>query len=763
MAEKGLGMQTVLRSGTSATFPFSFAETSDGHLLLANGIDPMLKWNGQSNVAETAGVVAPVNPITLGGVGPGPIVGKFVAYVRFIDDHNNPSNLSPVSNIMDTGSDGFIDDISYNATNGIVTVTSPSHGLVGTQAVQIQGVQGLPIADGPFNVTVVDGDNFTVSGLTITSGLYEGGGSWRTGASQIIYQNVQVPSEAGTVRRQILRNLSGNLLSLYVDIDTTDLSSSTFTSTKTDSDLVRSIGIPMFYGKDNIPYANRYGLPPNHKSVLVNHKGRVYAAVDAVYSDGHVEPLNDSTLLQGVATDWRKTFIGRMVYVDGALFPATIVDVDETNQVITMDAPLQGNLKKFAKYKVRPAPCEKQLVYFSESALVDAWPIYNAISLPEDNDEITGLHSDGQYLHIFKSNHLYRLTFQGDPSDGAIYLEGRRGSINNRTWIYSDETIYAMDVIGIYKFDGQRFHNLSMPIQNLFQDDGTSIIAIDWNADKSLWHAAHDPARDTIRWFVNIIGQDSLQSAICYNYRTDRFWLEAYQSSISASSNATIGCRRSLVGTDARRILCLSQGVYDGIDGTGTVRGRVSFADQVSLTDSTASFEATEGAPVAIVEGTGSGQVRTIATVTQTQLEVLQPWDTIPDTTSIYQIGGIPWIWRSGWFRFGQHEESVSRDVEIAWRPTSMPTTLNIRLFFDHNVNPRVWALSDSKDGIRTVAGDPKIRVDLMTSRGWARQRMGGHAGHYAYGDTYESVEMSGVQGGSPVIISQLILNDIEG
>ncbi len=49
-----------------------------------------------------------------------------------------------------------------------------------------------------------------------------------------------------------------------------------------------------------------------------------------------------------------------------------------------------------------------------------------------------------------------------------------------------------------------------------------------------------------------------------------------------------------------------------------------------------------DGAYVEIIAGTGAGQVRRIVSNTSTKLRLDRAWDVTPDTTSQYQIGGIP-------------------------------------------------------------------------------------------------------------------------
>lgn len=764
--ESGLGVQALLRSGVSKDYPFSFAETPSGLLLLANGIDPMLKWDGLAQAASAAGVKPPGSAMELGGTGLGYITGKIVAYQRFIDADGNASDLSDVSNLMDAGRDGLIQDVDFHPTTGLARVRSVGHGLTGAQVLAIDGVQavdGIALVNGRWSITVVDEDTFTIDNLTVTSGFYAQGGVWTMGVETILYGAVPVPTEEKVVRRQILRNLSGTAESLYVDVDTTDLISTVFMSRATDPILAAGVALPLTHGEDDLPLASRNGVPPSHKKVIASHKGRIYATADAEYSDGHAEVVFNGTQVQGVGTAWRGTFIGRLIYFQGATSPYGITDVDEAGQVITIDRPFFDAPKPFTAYTIKPEPGERRLVYYSEAGLAESWPAYNALAIPETNDEIVGLLSLGQYLYIVERRHVHRLTFQGDPQDGYTFLSATRGAISNRTYAVADNTVYFLDEIGIHKFDGANSESISQPIQTLFQSYGIEEIEVDWTADQSLWHAAHDPIADTIRWFVNMVGHEGLFHAICYNYRTDRWWIEEYTTDITASTNTTMGARRSLVGTDARRILCLGNGTYDGVDDSGTLRGSVETADSVTITDSLASFKAVEGAPITIVEGTGRDQTRVVARATATSIEVVNPWAVIPDSTSTYQIGGIPWRWRSGWFRYLDHEEEMPRDVEIVFKPTDVATTLDFKLYYDHYAEPRTWVRDIEQDGVTTKNGDSRITVELGTSRGWAIQRLGDHAGVNAMGDHFVSVEMSGVQAGSPVRVSQVVLNDVEG
>lgn len=762
--DQNSGLATVLSAGVSGDFPMSFAETPAGLLMIANGVDPMIRWDGLSATADSAGVQPPATGIALGGQGVGTITGVRMAYCRFLDAAGNPSNLSPVSNPVNMGRDALIDLISYDQY-GRVTVQSAAHGLTTSDQVVIQGVRGLPGVNGTWTVLPTDADHFLIAGLAVTSGQYAGGGSWTWGVAQVVYQRVPTPVESKVVRRQILRNLDGNADVFYVDIDTTDLASSLFISTRTDEDLSAQEPVPLA-DEDDLPYANRHGVPPSHKAVVASHLGRIFAATDVTVTAGHVQPVFGSATVVGVGTDWKANFAGRLLYVSGATKSYEIAAVDPIAQVITLTATYADATARFAPYAIRSAPAERKLVYYSEPALPDSWPPWDALPVPEDSDDITGLMVKGSFLYVLERRHIYRLTSQGDPAEGNLFLSVMRGALNNRVVVQVEDNAYMLDEVGVHAFDGgQKSTPISQPIQTIFQQDSVSGgMQIDWTADQTLWHAAHDPVRDTIRWFVAMVGAEPLTTAICYDYRQERWWIEAYPSPITSSATGTVGYRRSLAGTDGRRVLVLSEGTLDCVDGDVSYRGTATAADATSLTDTAASFPANlEGAPVSIVSGTGRGQQRIICDNTADSLSIVEPWDEggVPDATSVYQVGGVPWRWRSGWMQFVADEQENVRDVEIVFQPLAGPATLDLQLFYDHAATPRDWAWTDTRDGVTVWDGQPYLQMDLDSPQGFVFQRLQGHSEEYAFGDRFLSVMLSGVQAGELVRVYQVNVSGV--
>src|SRR5215831_13561065 len=135
----------------------NYAQTPEGLLYVADGFNPLQRWDGLQAALVPVGVYAPATAPTIAASGSGTATGTYYAYVRFLNDRGSWSDLSPISNAV-------------------------------------------------------------------------------TAANQVInYTAVPVPTQANVVRRQILRNTAGQTDTFYVDVDTTNLVATSFTSSLSDA------------------------------------------------------------------------------------------------------------------------------------------------------------------------------------------------------------------------------------------------------------------------------------------------------------------------------------------------------------------------------------------------------------------------------------------------------------------------------------------------------------------------------------------------
>jgi hypothetical protein len=685
-------------------------------------------------------------------------MGKFAAFQRFLDARGNPSNLSPPGVLITVGRDGWIAGVT-TTTAGLVAVTSPGHGLSPGDVVLISGVPEVPI-DGDRTVGTVTADTFTLSDAVATSGTHHGGGTWAIGASSLTY-HASPPTDPKVARRQILRNLDGDFGTFYVDVDTTDLTATTFTSSRTDLDLSTREPIPLA-DEDGFPLASNHGLPPSHKLAICAHQGRIFAAGEVAVTEGHAVVSLGSNVVNGIGTAWVPSLAGRLFTHTEAGQSFEIASVTSATS-LTLNRPYDGPSSVFAPYAIRPAPAERRLVYYSEPNRPESWPSWNAFAVPESNDEIVGLVALKSSLFIVERRAIHRLTFKADPArDGMVFPKSGRGCVNHRCIAVADGVAYMLDESGIHAFDGDASEHLSDPVRAMFQSDPSSELRIDWSADRGLWHAVLDQVRGVIRWFVALEGGTPNADAIAFSYRSGRWWVERYTEPVTASCVGAVGHRRALAGTTARRVIVLGEGRLDALaDGLGVTSGVVeSAADGAHLVLSGGGLPPDlGGVPVCVVTGSAAGQSSVICDSTSSTLEVVEPFNPPPAPGDIIQVGGIPFQWRSGWFRYAPDESENPRDIELVFQPTTTAQTLSTLVYLDHSPTPMPWSRSREMDGTSITADSSRLVARLDSPRGHLIHRITGHSDPYASGDRYVSVELAGVQGQALVRVFQITLS----
>jgi hypothetical protein len=756
------GPQIVLFSGISGEFPLCFVEASNGTVLAANGIDPMLRWDGFSLYAERAGVDPPSSPIVATGHGAGLLTGRRWAIQRFIDRHGNISNPGPVSDPFQLGVSGVITGVSVDSS-GVVTCFSKDHGLATNDTITIGGLVGIPVS-GVFGITLVDQDYFIVRGVVVSPGMVlMSPGWWVKGSAQVNY-TVPAPADPKIARRQVLRTLDGNASVFYVDIDTDDVSGTDFVSTLDDQVLSAQEALPQVFD-DQMPAARRFGVPPSHKSVVVYHIGRVFAAVDQPYSKGSIEVKTGSSVVHGIGVRWPASFAGRQLIVEGGSRPYVISEARD-GEYLFLGEPYADATSPFALYLIRPSDIERRLVYNSEPNSPEAWPAWNAFSVPEHSDELTGLVVLNTFLYLVEQRHISSFTFKADPGrDGFIFLKSHRGCVNNRCMVTVEDVVYMLDEAGIHRFNGENSEHVSAKIHNLFNDPNYPY-RVDWAADRTLWHACADPVNEVIYWFIDFQGQEALTHAICYDYRRDRFWLESYAESVTASTSATLGHRRVLAGTTARRIIVLDEGVLDGVGADlGTAAKAILGSTPTSLEidpGSTPFPENLSGVPLVITSGPAKGQRSVISTSSDFAVEVVDQFPVQPGPGDIFQVGGIPWKWRGTFLPYVDETVDNPRDVSVIFKPTENPGSFDLRVYFDYQESPQTWGNTRSVDGVSYATGSPDITVDTKQVRGYAIQHIAGRRDRYARTNYFVQTELQGVQAIDPTRIYEVILAGAE-
>ena len=739
---------------------------------------------------------------------PAGIVGRYFAYVRYLDGQGRPSALSPISAVLPLAADDYAYGFKYtnvpvpadaavvrrqilrNAaespdvfyvdvdTTDLVATTFTSDKL---DAELIAGTPVDPSVDAPTVGLVGDysayvrfvnerGSYSDLSPLSNVLSLAESDYAYG-----VTYSSVPVPTEDNVVKRQIVRNTSGQANTYYVDVETTDLVATTFSSDKTDSEL--SAGEPVaLFADDGSVLANTRGVPPSYKTAMAHHSGRMFMAVDRVVSSelkgGGVIVANGSTAVAGVNTDWTTSMAGRFFWVKGATRSYEIASVDQAAQTLVLTEAYADPSDAFGVYAIRPAPAERRLVYYTQPGEPESWPAFNALELQEDGDELTGLMAKDSFVYFIEAKHIYRFTFQNDPAvDGYVYLGVNRGCVNNRCWVLVDGLAYMLDYSGVHAFDGsEEAKSVSDPIQTLFYDS-SGASRIYWPAS-DLFHAANYPDERIVRWFVALSGEYAPRHALCFSYDSNSWWIEEYDRPVASSATGTFRYRRRVfLGSDGDTCLLSNEGRLDGLDAAaGPTRGRVTSASLYRLDDTSASWpDGLAGRSVTIVSGRGVGQRRRIVSTSGASLLLRDPWNVLPDETSVYQLGGIGWEWKSGWLRFVEDEEDVARRVEVLYQPTRpgpVPAVLRLRTYKDFDEQAVVWektTKATAGEGFSASKGSADLVADMSQKIGFVQQRMGGHKEFNMTGSRYIGFGLSGVSGEDEQAIHHVAVDGARG
>lgn len=758
----------------------SFSESNDGNVFFARGDQSVKRWDGLISDFVNAGVPAPsaglsmseesvyTDDLQTGGVKQifANIAGTYFAYLRFLDSRGRVSNLSPVAGRLSMSGiqAGYVDGISYiygsrARSYGLIltgrgepnwryiVITSSSHSLETGEHVHFSGFAspggGAFLGNTKYRVYVLNANQFVVfntlhpfddvNSSPVSQGFHQVGagvGLWAQPGNGIKYSDVEIPTDSRVVRRQILRNKDGNVNTFYVDIDDTELTETEFTTLKSDPELGEEVPLRAVDGTDlNIA---RHSEPPSFKRVIVDHFSRTFAAVNLNYKVGSANVEKDSTDVIGNGTCWTAEMEGRLFFAGGAK-SYTVSSVDAGNQQLVLSEEYEGSTDRTSVYSISPEEDEKLSIHFSETLLPESWNRYKVIRLTSDpsSGAMTGLMPMGPRLFILFENRISSLNYMSDPSlDGQVSFATSRGCLNQRCYIKDGNSAYLMDQSGVYAFDGSQTVSISDQIQSVF--DGTDKYSVDWSRSE-YFHATHQPREKVIRWFVCLGGSGYPKHALAFNYLVNRWWIEEYVEPISSSVVGSVSNKRTaILCGSAGRVFIPTHSPVDGMaTGASPVRGSVSSSTSVTITDSSKTFtDGMVGAPVCISEGTGSGQQRVVVSVGEHHLEVNRPFSILPDSTSVYQVGGFKWEYSTPMMRLAsQPNEKAIRSFAMKFEPNSEESTLIVRKYVDFQEAPDSMHYSrsfDEGDGVKTESSSPDILFDMTRSTGVLQQNFDG-------------------------------------
>ncbi len=140
--------------------------------------------------------------------------------------------------------------------------------------------------------------------------------------------------------------------------------------------------------------------------------------------------------------------------------------------------------------------------------------------------------------------------------------------------------------------------------------------------------------------------------------------------------------------------------------------------------------EQLEGTPIAIIEGTGKGQMSYVAddyTSGHTYLDLNPdyPFDPAPDSSSRFMLGAIRCTYQSGRMELPVTRDvlgkapqpGTQREVIIDYEPTSEDLLLNVQLTYDHETSPVTFPQPHEDGAVEIHAGTDEVVVSMERTR----------------------------------------------
>lgn len=590
----------------------------------------------------------------------------------------------------------------------------------------------------------------------IPSNLSPVSGSLAITSKDIDWSGIPVSTDTRTVARQLFRNTAGQTSVYYLVTTITDNVTTTYSGDNVSDATLATYESLRLLAPDGSIFANRF-TPPPAKAVVAFHGRNTFWAVDPVYDKGHIAVTNGTNVVTGYGTNFTSSMVGRKLYVVGEDDVYTITQVNSATAIVILEN-YAGTTDRFAYYAIKAEKTERGRIYFSYPEEPESVPELSNSVVPqagEDEDEPVGLMSFNSMLYVLMERSIYRWTFQINPDvDGALYLNGTRGCVNNRCWCRVDGMAFIMDRQGVYVFTGGSPDPISADIQDYFRPGG-----INWSHSKWFSAAAY-PGKETVKFFVCLDGSVRPRHALCYNYRRGGWWVEEYPWMIGASGQARVNDQiRMLVGGEHENIwLTEEDATLDGPTLGGVLRASVESATPMSVTSSTLAFDAddVETAAVAIVSGRGKHQRRRIlsADVTTGRLEIDRPWLVTPDTTSVLQIAGINWIWQSSTFELIPDVDT--REYQVSFSTTEIDCSFDIRTYLNNETDPVLQSVSLAaggypSPGVSTEKDSPDVNVITNKRQGYGYAvgyewwRLSANMDQRGPTDRYLSMEIAGI------------------
>ena len=450
----------------------------------------------------------------------------------------------------------------------------------------------------------------------------------------------------------------------------------TYTSNISDEQLYkRSSGKHMLWNTQVPAPAHTYNLA---------FRNRLWTAGGPTFETGTVSLTNGGHFAVGLDRDisglaptvWNRSVENMLFQVDGEtdvyqveryIYPDDDT-TGSTHERLYLTTPYKGSTASKKFYRIWP---EGGKVQFSEEGNVWRFDAGSYFMVDGGKGEpVTGIGSAGNAVLAFTRNTASAFSYDQVPtSNDSQMISNSTGSISHDSFVEIEGSAYWLSDRGVVRYQpGGAMENLSAPIMGMFSDPGDKdYVSRDTESQlAAVAVGAHYAARNQYLLAVKTrAGRQGADVILAYNYVLNTWDILRLDSELVKWIPSVDDAGRDVLmfTNTTGDVYRWDAGLTDGageINLTGTLTGSATSATKTTLTDSDAEFFVPgdgenfnqyntaistglglDGAWVKIVQGTGAGQKRRILRNIATQLFLDGAWAEVPDTTSVYEIGGI--------------------------------------------------------------------------------------------------------------------------
>lgn len=490
------------------------------------------------------------------------------------------------------------------------------------------------------------------SGLSPTVEVDNGGGGQ-------VNLTMTLPDDSSVTYIRIYRTTNGG--GLFYRVDEVTAATSSFSDTKLDSAITGFDATPF---DPNLYRTYRAGYPPRVR-YLAQYQGRWFGSGALLSADitrgtaavtNGSASVNMSSGVSGSAALPRTNWIGRSFQASAVSETYTIIAVNESTKIVTIDRPYEGTTALTASYIVKDNRDPYEL-FFTEPGLPNNWT--GSLKGPSSPDArgCTGLFAAFGSLLYFTRQSIWKIS----GTDGlyqVTLISDKCGCVGGQSIVMDGTNLYWLGQDGVYGWNGAGDPvNITTPPQQdvaVRGQDATLARLTLSHAHRSV--AVHDQTRREIRWYLPMDGERYNRYALVFDTQSSVFSLDTCEDvTCAATVQGPDGEDHCLTGDITGAIyeqgLSTADGGY-GIEPVNTVSSSTARTVTVSGTPFSTTDSGYWGTPVWHINATGEFARNCVASNTNNTL-TYRRFMSAPAASTQFVLGGILlWI-QTGRFDFG--------------------------------------------------------------------------------------------------------------